>query len=365
MNIYKIIITQISACKQKILSHLGQFVWQNIHLITGTYHNSNQKSMLVAIRFATDVITFRNESKSVTLHQICFDMDDIITLPHTILEMCNHPDNPLFLYRHISNKPSLKNKILLKQNLISLLCSGEKVLNHANQTISICPDQFVILSACNCLMTEKLSSDHSYQSILFFFDNDSLSKFLLKYRMVFNEIKGKFHEQQSPIIVLDKDDFIKNYTLSLSLMINKDKLSIPIDMIELKFEELLLYILRTYPQRFLSFCSAVQKEKADFELKSVVEQHITSQVTVEDLAFLCNTSVSTFKRRFFKMFGSSPNQYFKKRKMEIASNLLLRNLDPSEIFYQVGYESHSSFSQTFKQVFGISPKKFQRENLKR
>jgi AraC-like DNA-binding protein len=47
----------------------------------------------------------------------------------------------------------------------------------------------------------------------------------------------------------------------------------------------------------------------------------------------------------------------------MAKSLLLQNENPSEVFYKVGYESHSSFSQSFKRVQGISPKKFQERNL--
>ena len=47
--------------------------------------------------------------------------------------------------------------------------------------------------------------------------------------------------------------------------------------------------------------------------------------------------------------------------MEIAASLLLQNENPSEVFYKIGYESHSSFSQSFKQIYGISPKQFQQQ----
>jgi hypothetical protein len=36
---------------------------------------------------------------------------------------------------------------------------------------------------------------------------------------------------------------------------------------------------------------------------------------------------------------------------------------PSEVYYKVGYENHSSFSQSFKQIFGLTPKDFQSQNL--
>jgi AraC-like DNA-binding protein len=43
--------------------------------------------------------------------------------------------------------------------------------------------------------------------------------------------------------------------------------------------------------------------------------------------------------------------------------MLLRKENPGEVSYKVGYENPSSFSESFKQVFGISPKQYQQQNL--
>jgi AraC-like DNA-binding protein len=58
-----------------------------------------------------------------------------------------------------------------------------------------------------------------------------------------------------------------------------------------------------------------------------------------------------------------PSQYFQQQKMEMAKTLLLQNENPGEVYYKVGYENHSSFSKSFKQVYGISPKQFQQQNM--
>ncbi|WP_431211689.1 helix-turn-helix domain-containing protein [Puia sp. P3] len=46
--------------------------------------------------------------------------------------------------------------------------------------------------------------------------------------------------------------------------------------------------------------------------------------------------------------------------MEQAVVLLRQQARPSEIYFQLGYENHSSFSQSFKQVYGVTPKEFQK-----
>lgn len=162
-------------------------------------------------------------------------------------------------------------------------------------------------------------------------------------------------------MVFEKDEFIKTYIASLKLIQSKPA-SFSNKIIELKFEELLLHLLEKYPNEILAFQTKNQVEKSDFEIRKAVELNITNNLTLEELAFLCNTSASTFKRKFIKLYKETPGQYFLRQKMEIAKSLLLQNKNPSEVFYKVGYENHSSFSQSFKQVYGISPKQFQQQN---
>ncbi|WP_374755933.1 helix-turn-helix domain-containing protein [Emticicia agri] len=89
-----------------------------------------------------------------------------------------------------------------------------------------------------------------------------------------------------------------------------------------------------------------------------------NNLTLEELAFLCNTSLSTFKRRFMKLYGMPPNKWILQRRMEKAAHLLKNyHIRTSEVFYQVGYENHSSFSQSFKHTFGKTPKEYQTQLL--
>jgi len=74
-------------------------------------------------------------------------------------------------------------------------------------------------------------------------------------------------------------------------------------------------------------------------------------------------SLSTFKRKFIKLYGIAPSKWFLQKRMELASALLKTGREkPSEIYFKVGYESHSSFTHSFKQVFGLTPSEY-RENI--
>lgn len=268
----------------------------------------------------------------------------------------------LSTYSYVSNEKAQRNKILLQENFINFLEKGEKVVHYANKATTITNTQFAILSSNNCLMTEKLSVDNEYRSTLFFFNDLALSHFFIKYDHIIKSISAYSEKVEEPFLVFEKDEFIDHYIGSLKIIQQKSSF-ISIQMLQLKFEELMLHLLEKYPKAILSFQTKKLEEYSDIEIKKAVEKNLTNNLTLDELAFLCHTSVSTFKRKFLRLYNIVPSKYFLQKKMEIATSLLLQNKNPSEVFYEVGYENHSSFSQSFKRIYGISPKQFQQQNV--
>lgn len=268
----------------------------------------------------------------------------------------------LSMYNYVSDKKAQRNKIFLPQNLITFLEQGEKVVNYADHTTIIRDTQFALLSSGNCLMTEKRPMDNSYRSTMLFFDDAELTNFFVKYAAIIDKISSEPGKNHEPFMVFEQDRFIKNYMTSLKF-IESEASSFANQKLQLKFEELMLYLLEKYPKEILSFQTRSQQVYPDFEIRKAVEQNITSNLTLEELAFLCHISASTFKRKFLKLYNVAPGQYFLQRKMEIAASLLLQNENPGEVFYKIGYENHSSFSQSFKQIYGTTPKQFQQKKM--
>ena len=271
-----------------------------------------------------------------------------------------------------TNSPSPKTRITLTKNLFSFLLDGEKTIHYSGKTIRIDPNQFLLLAGSNCLMSEKLSTNGRYSSLLLFFDDALLTDFFLKYGSMIRRISARTNRTKEPVVCFHKDPFILNYLHSLQLMLEPATRSIapgitaatpiPPEMQLLKFEELMLYLAEKYPENLLSFQVGKQADLTDQQLKNTVESNLHSHISVEELAFLCYTSLSTFKRRFARLYGTSPNKWILQKRMELAATLLHHHqAKPSEVYYKVGYENHSSFTHSFKQAFGLTPSEFQQQ----
>ena len=85
----------------------------------------------------------------------------------------------------------------------------------------------------------------------------------------------------------------------MSLLSNGGKL--PAEVRQLRIEELLLYMLHADPQRFHSI-QIITRDRPQLQIKKVVESQIGQPTTVDDLAFLCHMSTSTFKRKFAEIY---------------------------------------------------------------
>lgn len=87
----------------------------------------------------------------------------------------------------------------------------------------------------------------------------------------------------------------------------------------------------------------------------------TPPLTVEELARMCNMSVTKFKSVFKSLFGMSCYQYYQAQRMEYARQLLSKQQYPvKEVSYLTGFQNTANFTRSFKKAFDILPRDYQR-----
>jgi AraC family transcriptional regulator, exoenzyme S synthesis regulatory protein ExsA len=281
-------------------------------------------------------------------------------LPDDLLDGLVDPDEVL-IRCYTSGQDSNKNKIILTQNMINLLVSGTKTIVYPGSTAVVNDGELVVLSAGNVLTSELLTAGNSFSSVLFYFSNDVLNRFLIKYRHLLSAGSNR-SDVGSSFLIFKQDLFIKQFIGSVQALINADNELKP-EIRLLKIEELLLYLLHADPERF-STIQQVTHDKHELQLKKVVESHVGQPITVSEMAFLCNMSTSTFKRRFGDLYHTTPQQWLLNQKLKMAADLLRSsNESPATVYLQVGYQNHSSFTEAFRNLFGCTPSEYQQSQL--
>lgn len=97
----------------------------------------------------------------------------------------------------------------------------------------------------------------------------------------------------------------------------------------------------------------------DRPLKALVETHFDKPLTIADFAYLTGKSESTFRRRFKAEFGITPRKWLRQQRMQKASQLLQEQAySVTDAALAVGYEHISHFIEAFRETYGKTPKQW-------
>ncbi|MFK8058116.1 MAG: helix-turn-helix domain-containing protein [Saprospiraceae bacterium] len=261
------------------------------------------------------------------------------------------------VFNYTTREDIIKTKIELSKNTISFLKVGTKEVIGDDKTAQIDNQRFLVMKAGHCLMTEKISnSSNIYQSILLFFSDDEVKSFLTRHELYANKSIS-----QKTFYAFDYDTFILQFVDSLVWILSLPK-ETQQQMLKTKFEEIMLYLVH---QNGADFLNAIVQNTDDktVRLTNIVTNNRLKKLSLEELAFLCNMSISTFKRAFSSQYHVSPMKWFTEQRLKHAATLLRANSSrPIDVYEAAGYENFSNFVQAFKKQFGQTPKQYQQHD---
>jgi AraC-like DNA-binding protein len=220
----------------------------------------------------------------------------------------------------------------------------------------------VLILDGNALIVERKLHSKKYSSLIIFFPAKRAADFI-RLRSVESNSAGhkQAFSEKNTFLKFNKTPYITEYVNGLMRLIDK-QLIVPEFLLQHKLEEAFLTLMEIIPNQFLAMFRPVTVIKQGF-LRQIVENNLLNNLTLNELAFLANRSLATFKRDFEKEYGVSPGKYIRERKLEIARYELINGNSPAEIFMQLGYENVSNFTGAFKKKFGQTPKAYQQQKL--
>lgn len=259
-------------------------------------------------------------------------------------------------FSYVSDKPVVKGKSRLTQHMISLVTQGEKTIYSNGRPIHISAETILLLSQGNYLMTEKHDGPEKVKSILIFFEDD----FLQRARKESLKI-SKNNAEKFPYVLIPKDTYVNDFIKSVQDLFHQDVFSAALQTA--KLYELLLYLFLKYPEEFSNFQNAAATKTAEEKIQTIIRHNVFTNLSVSELAFCCHMSLPTFKRKFQQLYNQPPAKWIQQQRLTLAADLLQKGSKPSEVYLQVGYENHSSFSQAFKAHFGVLPRDYAKMNF--
>lgn len=255
----------------------------------------------------------------------------------------------LFVYDFKMTEDIIKSKVNLNMHMFSFLQIGKKQVHFAETAVLVDNSQSLLIKKGNCLWSELLETEELYYCKLLFFSEKQLKEFLQKH------IKENRESKEAPsYFIIENDSYINSYLNSLSTIMTAP-VAFMNTLLTVKYEELLLYLINKYGVTFENYLLSLITEETS-PLKKIIEKNTYTSLSLEEVAFLCNMSLSTFKRHFIKEYDESPGKWFRDKRLLKAKELLEdKNTTPSDVYLDLGYNNLSNFSSAFKSKFGVNP----------
>jgi AraC-like DNA-binding protein len=205
--------------------------------------------------------------------------------------------------------------------------------------------------------TIKNYYDEQFCALLFFIPDDFIKQVVLE-----SELTHGYSDVQSSVLRLEVDLSLKIYFESMiSYFLHENNPSK--SLLKLKFKELILQIVNANinPDLTAYFFALAKQEKSN--LKQVMMDNYLYRLSQEDFAKLTNRSLSSFKRDFQQIFGTSFSKWLIEMRLKYARLLLLTTEESiSEVAFRSGFDTTSHFIRCFKKHYSLPPQQFRQQN---
>lgn len=91
------------------------------------------------------------------------------------------------------------------------------------------------------------------------------------------------------------------------------------------------------------------------QVMDYIEEHLTEELTLEEIANFAGASDYHLRTVFFHLSGITLSEYIKNRRLAEANRALLKGHSVTEVAYRYGYQSLDGFTRAFKKWSGYLP----------
>lgn len=92
-----------------------------------------------------------------------------------------------------------------------------------------------------------------------------------------------------------------------------------------------------------------------------IDEHLTEEISVKDIADACNVSPSTLERRFKDSLNIAPFAFLRKKRLITSMEYLRRGDAVSEAAYKSGFSDYSNYIHLFRKQFGMTPLQYKKK----
>ncbi|MCU0449581.1 MAG: AraC family transcriptional regulator [Bernardetiaceae bacterium] len=249
-------------------------------------------------------------------------------------------------------------EVLYTEYALGLIIKGSKRIFVADREITVSEGHAVFMKKGIYFTSEIVPIDNEFKSIIFLFNEGHVKEFFRSYKIEPALHKVYKESPVFPLITFRMDSLLNSLSQGIEAYFGANSIY-GNDIMKLKLAE--VFLLSVNADRTNSVLSALTNiyiGKDEINLMDLAPEFFLKNLSLRELAKISGRSLSRFKADFKKQFNSSPYKWIKDKRLAHAKFLIENtNLSVTEVCYSIGYESLSHFVKSFKEKYGITPKK--------
>jgi len=256
--------------------------------------------------------------------------------------------------------------IALHRNAIGYVLSGKTFLHYGDEIWEVEKGKVYYLGIGHHYVENIPDNDSPFEQIVFYYDSYELNKILNNLRVNYGHSICNDHAcelcERYPDVVYPAWKVLRNFFLSVNNYIKEGVLYEDQTAEKLKLTELIYLIISNKDCCIKNkIIRSIDVENANFE--QIVNENIFNDISVDEMAHICNMSLTSFKKEFKRRYLLPPHKWqIKQRLMHARLLLISTNRSVSEIGVECNFPNSSHFIRLFKSEFGETPVSFRNKN---
>ena len=245
---------------------------------------------------------------------------------------------------------------------ILYVVKGESLLQTPTKSISLKAGDTLIICSGNIVNNWQKSPAYDSVEVVLFRLYPGLMETIYKRLPSLQLNPSQVDLEMQPVYKIEAEPLISQYIEGLQHYFEQPQL-LQEDLILLKTQELLFLLMQIEGAAMQSILKNMF-HPMEHQFTEIIHAHLFEKLSLDALAHLCGLSLSSFNRKFKKIYHTSPKKYILEQRLSKARELLARpELRVSDVAFDCCFEDPANFSKSFSALFGVSPSDYRKSIL--
>ena len=247
----------------------------------------------------------------------------------------------------------------LSRHGIGMVLRGKKYIYSGDVRQEIERGDLFFLATGNHYIEDQPETNRPFEQIMFYYTPSQLATILSQLSITYHMNISNDHScascREQNYVVCEATNALRNFFLTTNQYIKNELFNHDETAENLKMTEL-IYLIVSQEDNCIKSKVMDNADTSKESFEQIIYTHIFEDIPIEELARMCNRSLTSFKKEFKKHFIEPPHRWFIKQRLMHARLLLIStNQSISEVGLECGFPNTSHFIKLFKKAYGHTP----------